>query len=168
MTELNLKLIDQHYEDPSGTVVYIPSLNMTGITTGYYYYGTTDGIPNQPDPNLQRSIQVTNLNPTYYGQLTAMFISDVLYINCIGIYGDINGDGIITSEDLSLIQQHIAGTYILSECKLSKADVDEDNIVTSNDATYIQNYINNIQPYGKTGQVFPTICQSPSCEFSII
>jgi len=75
-------LIDQLYETPIGTFVYIRDLEYGYSGTGNiygYYYGTTDGIPNPPNPLTPHTIEINNLNPTYYGLSKSYFSVDIVY-----------------------------------------------------------------------------------------
>ncbi|MEX1308216.1 MAG: SpoIID/LytB domain-containing protein [Eubacteriales bacterium] len=49
------------------------------------------------------------------------------------IYGDISGDGAITSRDLNLLQWHLLGTRPLTGAYLSAADINKDGRVQSDD-----------------------------------
>ena len=59
------------------------------------------------------------------------------------IYGDVNGDGAITSSDTNLINKYVSGkiTAILGDLKQAAADVNGDGIITAADAKEISNYI---------------------------
>jgi len=74
---------------------------------------------------------------------------------CTGIYGDVNGDGIVNGVDAQFIAQYVAGTRTLDACQLKKADVNGDGIVDAVDAQYIANFTVGNTPYGKTGQPYP-------------
>jgi hypothetical protein len=56
------------------------------------------------------------------------------------IYGDVNGDGVITNVDAMLIMQYINGWAV--DTDNSAADVDGDGFVTINDAILIMQYVN--------------------------
>jgi hypothetical protein len=60
-----------------------------------------------------------------------------------GIYGDVNGDGAITSSDTNLINKYVSGktAAITGEAKLTAADVNGDGSITAEDAKEISNYI---------------------------
>ena len=86
-------------------------------------------------------------------------------VTCTGIYGDVNGDGVVNITDALYVAQYLEGTRILTPCQLIAADVDGDGIITATDAQYIASYITGTQPYGKCGQILivtPT-CTVPSC-----
>ena len=57
------------------------------------------------------------------------------------IYGDIGGDGQVTSMDLRIAQKHILGASALSGYYLTAADAGKDGKVTSVDLRIIQKYI---------------------------
>ena len=58
-------------------------------------------------------------------------------------YGDINMDGLITNDDNTLINNHIAGTSLLTGKALELADVNQDGSVSSADATLVSNFISS-------------------------
>lgn len=62
----------------------------------------------------------------------------------IVIYGDVNGDGKISSVDYVLIKNHIMKTNLLSEEQLVFADVNKDKKASSVDYVLIKNHIMNI------------------------
>lgn len=61
------------------------------------------------------------------------------------IYGDVNGDGRITSLDMLYIKRHILDIKILSGSYLLAADANRDNKVTSVDMLYIKRHILDIK-----------------------
>lgn len=63
------------------------------------------------------------------------------------VFGDVNSDGIIDADDVTMIQQYIAGTANLSEAQILLADVNLDNEVTSEDVDLIEAFIANEIPY---------------------
>ena len=90
-------------------------------------------------------------------------------VTCTGIYGDVNGDGVVNITDASFVAQYLEGTRTFTPCQLIAADVDGDGIVTTTDAQYIANYSVLKEPYGKCGQILivtPT-CTLPSCMFTL-
>ncbi len=54
--------------------------------------------------------------------------------------GDINGDGIVSVADATLVQQHAAEMITLEGEALSAADTNGDGIVSVADATLIQQF----------------------------
>ena len=57
------------------------------------------------------------------------------------LYGDADGDGVVSITDATAIQYHIAKLRSLDEKRLEAADVDGDGKITVLDATNIQKYI---------------------------
>lgn len=57
------------------------------------------------------------------------------------IYGDVNADGAITSQDLRVIQKHILKVQALTGYAYQGADANKDGSVTSQDLRTIQKYI---------------------------
>lgn len=89
---------------------------------------------------------------------------------CIDGYGDVNGDGIIDSSDVSLVstligeslyypstQQKIVDGYI-NTLDLLRADVDGDGYITSNDSDLISQYVNKSINAFPVGTSFTHIC----------
>lgn len=60
------------------------------------------------------------------------------------IYGDVNGDKVVTVNDASLVAQHAAGITQLEDKYLIAADVNGDTNITVNDASLIAQYAANI------------------------
>jgi hypothetical protein len=56
-------------------------------------------------------------------------------------YGDVEGDGLVTPFDATLVVQHIVGMIKLEERALKAADTDHDGTITPFDATLILQYI---------------------------
>jgi len=54
-----------------------------------------------------------------------------------GILGDVNGDGLVTAQDASLVLQAVAGKIELSPSQISIADVNGDTSITAQDASLI-------------------------------
>ena len=55
--------------------------------------------------------------------------------------GDVNCDGNINIDDVTLIQKHLVDIDKIDDTKLKFADIDSDGIVSINDATLIQKYL---------------------------
>ena len=53
------------------------------------------------------------------------------------LIGDVNGDGLITPNDASLISQHCVGSYVIPNALLPAADVDGNGTITPNDASLV-------------------------------
>lgn len=59
------------------------------------------------------------------------------------IKGDVDGDGYITTSDLSLVQQNIAGITYLNELQTWCADVNSDEQVTAADVMILRNFLDD-------------------------
>ena len=55
----------------------------------------------------------------------------------IYLIGDVNGGGLITPNDASLISQHCVGSYVIPNALLPAADVDGNGTITPNDASLV-------------------------------
>ena len=56
--------------------------------------------------------------------------------------GDVNKDGEITKDDLTLLQNYIAGTGTLTEKQLKAADVNKDGYIDTGDTYKLSQYLN--------------------------
>lgn len=65
------------------------------------------------------------------------------------IYGDVNGDGLVTVTDAALVSQHAAGLIVLDEIYHIPGDVDGNGSMTVSDAALISQYA------GKIIDIFP-------------
>lgn len=63
----------------------------------------------------------------------------------IVIYGDVNGDGKITSLDMLYIKRHVLNIRILKDANLEAADTNKDGKITSLDMLYIKRHILDIK-----------------------
>lgn len=72
-----------------------------------------------------------------------------------GSYGDVNGDGFVSSADSAAINKHVVGSSELSNSQFKLADVNADGSVSVKDSIYIERYL--------AGMIttFP-VCQSSS------
>lgn len=61
-------------------------------------------------------------------------------------FGDVNGDGVITTADAVLLLQHIAKIITLENDVLTSADVNHDSSITTADAVLLLQYIAKIIP----------------------
>ena len=59
----------------------------------------------------------------------------------IGLYGDVDGDGVVGINDVTKILLHVVGTKELEGKQLQKADINQDGKVNVSDATKIQLYL---------------------------
>lgn len=73
------------------------------------------------------------------------------------IYGDVNGDGIISVVDATIIQKYIVHTESLTTEQQILADVNGDNIISVLDATAIQKYIVHSDGSGRTGEAYKPV-----------
>ena len=58
------------------------------------------------------------------------------------LFGDVDGDGMITAQDASCITRHLTGFRLLNAAELTRADVDGDGAVTERDASLILSTFN--------------------------
>ena len=65
----------------------------------------------------------------------------VIYEYTVLIYGDVTGDGKITSKDYMAIKNHIMETSRLNKIEQKAADSFKDGNITSKDYMIIKNYI---------------------------
>ena len=65
----------------------------------------------------------------------------VIYEYIVLIYGDVTGDGKITSKDYMAIKNHIMGTAAITGVEAKAADSFRDNNITSKDYMIIKNHI---------------------------
>lgn len=100
------------------------------------------------------TIDLTNFNATT--KEGAKFRIDIVDATPkAGIYGDVNGDGVITIEDASLIQKAGLGIITLDEAQTALADVNGDGRISILDVTLIQKYLAG--GYQNTGLVGQTV-----------
>lgn len=100
--------------------------------------------------NLQVEIETANPNQPYIGTNTKVRIRQnkpslvIKEYECL-IYGDINGDGKITSMDYTLIKNHIMDVKKITNQNMQlTADVNGDGKISSMDYTLIKNHIMDI------------------------
>ena len=67
------------------------------------------------------------------------------YLNRINYYfGDVNYNGVIDSTDVTKLQNHVAGTSLLTRpAALYLADANQDGAINQSDVSIIQQYISN-------------------------
>lgn len=76
------------------------------------------------------------------GDILQLYSGDKLHASYpIVIYGDVNGDGKISSVDILRMQKHIVGIITLEGYQLQAADVDKNNTVQPKDVLRGQKYI---------------------------
>ena len=60
-------------------------------------------------------------------------------------YGDIDMDGDVDNDDLTLLQLHVAGTSVLTDSEqLARADVNGDGTITVSDRLTLAQYVNGM------------------------
>lgn len=97
--------------------------------------------------NAGGSVSITNQNGTEVssGNIGTGFkitiTSDTTITYTVVIYGDVNGDGLITAVDYVSVKNHIMGTSILSGANLESANVNRDGNISAVDYVNIKNYI---------------------------
>lgn len=70
------------------------------------------------------------------------------------LYGDVNNDGIINREDVTLIQEYLVDAVEFDKYQLIAADVDADGEVSIMDATLIQKLIEGLIDELPVGSAF--------------
>ena len=70
-----------------------------------------------------------------------------------GIYGDVDGDGIVTIDDATAIQKYLA-EYTVTPFIEKAADVDADGKITIFDVTYIQKFLASFGDYKRTNEPY--------------
>ena len=73
-------------------------------------------------------------------------ILNALTITVSGLWGDVNGDGVVNHNDARLVLQYYVGAVTAEELDLSVADVDGNGIVNHNDARLILQYYVKLIP----------------------
>lgn len=58
------------------------------------------------------------------------------YYSCIGIRGDLNGDGYVNSKDKSLLQNYLSNGTLSTSTNIVNADMNRDGKITSSDLSY--------------------------------
>lgn len=74
-----------------------------------------------------------------YEYATANHIPYVLLDNVL--LGDVNGDGAVNINDVTIIQRHVAELVFLEGIYLHAADVNQDGVTDISDATHLQAYL---------------------------
>ena len=63
---------------------------------------------------------------------------------CGAMLGDLNCDGLVNSDDLTLLARHVARIESVTGTALANADVNGDGVVTSDDLTKLARYVARI------------------------
>lgn len=134
------------------------TLNYSDIDTENLLNGSVDLFTITFKPNDELSIgthQLLWMSASYLQQITWVDIDNEIYtvsqINYqlptvrTGIYGDVNGDGVVSIMDVSFIQQYLAGIRTLTPTQLILADVNGDGIVSIIDVGQIQQFLAGIR-----------------------
>ena len=126
------------YKINSNTYIY-------NITLGSTVAGT---ISKLQTANTYASINITNSSNTaktsgslVTGDKITIVSDNTSQTYTVTIYGDINGDGEITTLDLLKIQKHILNKSSLTGAYLKAADVNKDGSITTLDLLRIQKHI---------------------------
>ena len=83
---------------------------------------------------------------TYHGKDSQTYTIEIidnvnLYLNLLVLIGDVNNDGDVTIDDVTLIQKYIANISELDSEQLKTADVTGDGDISIDDVTTIQKYL---------------------------
>ena len=104
--------------------------------------------------NVTLTLDLTNFNATT--KEGAKFTIDIVDVTPkASIYGDVDGDGVITVDDATLVQKAGLGIITLDDAQTVLADVNGDGRVSILDVTLIQKYIAG--GYQNTGLVGQTV-----------
>lgn len=138
---------------------------MSGITITWSVSDTSIGMIDQTGlfkATIEGSTIITASSGSIYGSstVTTTKMPEVpspmpvppIPVGCVGLYGDINGDGIIDYKDALLVAKYITGQVTLDDCQKAKTDVDATGFTTYVDVMYITNYIIGKTPIGRVGQ----------------
>lgn len=95
--------------------------------------GTTGSVP--------ITVELTALTNDGTATTTATVANGAVTIPEDFMYGDVDGTKTVTSEDASLIAQHVAGLITLDTKYNKAADVDGSSAITSEDASLVAQYV---------------------------
>ena len=76
-------------------------------------------------------------------------------------YGDVDGDGYVTNDDATMVQEYVVGNITLTDAQLIRADVNNDGDVNATDAMMIARYVAGLE------DSFP-VCQTNEPDWNII
>ncbi|MCH5296077.1 MAG: starch-binding protein [Ruminococcus sp.] len=102
-------------------------------------------------PTTKSTIVDTDLVPTK-AKVDATDVTKGQPLVGDGIYGDADHDGVITVDDVTLIQKFIAQITVMQDGDNVICDVSGDNKVSIDDVTMIQKYMADMGDYGRTGE----------------
>lgn len=78
-----------------------------------------------------------------FQELTATVQPGTLTVEDSVLLGDVNGDGKITSVDVTMLKMYLKNKYTLSSTQMQAADVNGDGKITSVDVTLLKMYMKN-------------------------
>jgi gingipain R len=113
-TSQNPTVSDSHTTDGTGTGSFTSA--MTGLTASTTYY--------------VRAYATNSAGTTYGEEVSFTTLPD-------GIPGDVDGDGMLTINDVSVLLGHLLGESQLTGQALQNADVDGDNEISINDVSVL-------------------------------
>lgn len=124
------------------------------ITDCYYLDNVSQGVGSGNDTTIKCTQEKMTLQDTFIGfdfvnkwefQTNSSFFYPTLKVfNTYSLLGDINGDGMVSILDATLIQKYLANLTDLEDTKIKFADTNRDGEVTITDVTLIQKYIANL------------------------
>lgn len=100
--------------------------------------------PKKSLPDGEHNMTLNNITLSAKGMVNVYTGTDITVNYCVGyILGDVNGDGIITAQDASLVQQLVAKkiTAATEGIVYDAADVNADGMITAQDASLIQQHV---------------------------
>lgn len=110
------------------------NLELQELSVGYSQNGVTkyaNVVKNGIYRNVTSQTGFSNAKPKF---TTDLYVSSILY-------GDVNNDGNVTVDDVTLLQLYVAGDKSLDANAQLKADVNRDGIIDILDCTEIQLYV---------------------------
>lgn len=131
--------------DLRGCGNYNHAWNLIKIYNQWYYLDMTYYISGNTSRFLINSSELYAIDPNTTNGFSACFCdkTDGLnidtsfnYYSCIGIRGDLNGDGYVNSTDKSLLQNYLSNGILSTKTNIVNADMNRDGKVTSSDLNY--------------------------------
>lgn len=151
---------EEENTDNKEEVIIYPTPVETLTNAGYkisnnaYIYNVTLGstvqgaITKLQSVNQYASINITNSSnkaktsgSLVTGDKITIVSNDISQTYAVVIYGDVNGDGEITTLDLLVIQKHLLKKSMLTNAYLKAADVNKDNSVNTLDLLIVQKHL---------------------------